>query len=222
MSDRRRRDPTLVEGGAPQAPGAPSFGSPGREPTIQDPYRPPSPSGGYPASGDIASPAPSWGGSAPAAPAWPGQAAPVVQPVARPRRQVTVDGDLTGGRSAAPAAHGGQSPQPGSAPSPGRRIAGWLLSSDRLVGHVLRSGSNLVGRDAQHDILIDDPQVSGLQCNIICEVEETLLMPRPEARNPSVINGKRVYNTETIPPFAKVQLGGQVFTYIPAPPAGEP
>jgi hypothetical protein len=222
MSDRRRRDPTFLEDASSKPPAAPTFGAGGREPTIQDPYLPNGGTGGYPAQGDVASPPPSWSATPAPAQSWSGNAPAVpIGSAARPARQHTVLDDLTSKQPAPATPAGTTSSQVASAPAPARRIAGWLLSTDRTVGHVLRAGSNLVGRDPQHDVLIDDALVSGLQCNIICEVEETLLMPRPEARNPTMINGKRIYSTETIPPFAQVQFGGASFTYVPVPPSVE-
>lgn len=72
-----------------------------------------------------------------------------------------------------------------------------------------------MGRDYDNDVIIEDVSVSGLQCNLICEEQETLLMPRPEARNPSEINGKRIYNTTVVPPHATVRFGHTYWTFIP-------
>lgn len=213
MSDRRHRERTLIENDAagspapasakwsdPAAVGAPPI-RPRREPTDVLP------------------------GGTPAAPA----AAPAITPVGGRRpREVTVVGEaqtiVTPSGPAASALSGAAAPfrsGPQVAVQPARRIAGWLLSGDRYTCHILRSGSNLVGRDPEQDILVDDPMVSGLQCNIICEVDETLLMPRPEARNPTSVNGKRIYMTQAIPPFATIQFAGTTFTFIPVPASGD-
>mgnify|MGYP002619757668 CR=1 FL=1 len=105
---------------------------------------------------------------------------------------------------------------------PTRRIAGWLISEDRFHCHTLRSGSNRVGRDFTNEVVIEDPSVSSLACNFVCEVEGALLMPRPEAANPSTINGKRIYATTEVPPYATVGFGSTRWTFVSADlPSGE-
>lgn len=187
MSKRRRRESTVVESGFGGSPPPAGF----RESTHVESSTPQSDQG--------------WGniGNSPAAPAPQGRrrdATVVDEPIPRVPEQ-----DKDGNSSTV---------HPGTS---GRRIAGWLLSEDAFQSHALRAGTNLIGRGPDNDIILDNPKVSGLQCNIICEESETLLMPRPEARNPTSVNENRIYTTTVIPDHSTISFAGSVFVYVPAP-----
>lgn len=222
MSERRRRESTVVESGF--GGGAPAY--PSGQATVMESG--PASSGfqnpaGFGGQSGFPAPGAQGGWSAQGASTPPSQGGWSQQQAAAParRRDATVVDEPTPRAPQAPqmAPAPARNPMPSAAPrtATARRIAGWLLSVDAMQSHVLRSGTNLIGRGPDNDIILDNQLVSGLQCNIICEEDQTLLMPRPEARNATTIEDRSIYQTAEIPEGARISFAGSEFVYVPAP-----
>lgn len=197
MSDDRRRERTVVESGFGGSP------APGnrREPTLVEDGP------GYATLDQIRD---AWRHATP-----PPQGA---QPASSPRRRdATIVEEPVNSHAHVANENASESNQPSARAAGQRRIAGWLLSSDCLESHILRLGTNLVGRGSDNDVIVADPLVSGLQCNVICEEGRTMVMPRPEARNATQVDGQNIYHTAALVHGSTVSFASSSYTYVEAP-----
>jgi hypothetical protein len=196
------------------APAAPPWASPRQSPAFTpaaSPFQSPNPFQGRAATeldGGSAKPAPYFpqaGGGSPPPPMAPaGKQNTVWVPPERP----AASGDAANTGGAAPAA------APGPATAPGKKITGWLVSADRLKSYTLHEGANRVGRGLENEIVLENPTISGFQCNLFCRDTTLHLMPDPRLTNPIEVNGEPVFNTLPIQANAKIRMGNSEWLII--------
>ena len=211
MSNANRPKTVLDQVGSSQndAPAAPPWASPRPSPAFApaaSPFQSPNPFQGRAATeldgGGYKPPAPASAQPPPMAPA--GKQNTVWVPPERP----AATGDASGTSGSSPAVASG----PATAPS--KKITGWLVSADRLKSYTLHEGANRVGRGLENEIVLENPTISGFQCNLFCRDTTLHLMPDPRLTNPIEVNGEPIFNTLPIQANARVRMGNSDWLVI--------
>jgi hypothetical protein len=100
-------------------------------------------------------------------------------------------------------------------PRTARRLAGVLISEDRTTLHVLNEGTNRVGRGGSRcDVIIPDPTLSELQCNIMCSGKLNVINPNMDITNYAYLNGEPILMPTPFLSGAQVKLGRGMWTIL--------
>ena len=106
---------------------------------------------------------------------------------------------------------------PAAAKAPARKITGWLVASDRLQAFTLHEGANRVGRGLENEVVIDNPTISGFQCNLYCREQGLHLMPDPRLTNPIELNGEPIFATTQLFGPARIKMGNAEWMIVLLP-----
>lgn len=102
-----------------------------------------------------------------------------------------------------------------------RRVVGWLIcTKGAVIGKDFRLHSeyNYIGRNADQDVSIPDPKISGDAMAWICydRMEREFTIARGDhPSNVTRVNGKPLYSPQSIKMYDRIQLGDTELMFIP-------
>jgi len=98
----------------------------------------------------------------------------------------------------------------------GGKLVGWLVTFTRRAGgedYRLRAGRTVLGAHPRCDIILDDPEVSGIHASIVFD-GDACYIKNEFARNDLFVNGEKVCEQHSLSNYDEIKLGQMVFRFI--------
>ncbi|RKN39866.1 FHA domain-containing protein [Streptomyces hoynatensis] len=106
---------------------------------------------------------------------------------------------------------------PGPEPVPARLLV--VAGPDAGGVHLLRGGSVRIGRSADADVPLDDPDVSRMHCAVALEPDGSATVADLGSTNGTFLDGREVTGRVPLPPGGVLRLGETALRLVPGEPA---
>ena len=109
---------------------------------------------------------------------------------------------------------------PGPEPVPARLLV--VAGPDAGGVHLLRGGPARIGRSADADVPLDDPDVSRSHCTVVLAPDGTATVADLGSTNGTFLDGRQVTGRVPLPPGGVLRLGETALRLVPGEPAARP